>query len=709
MAGLNSLMNIGTSALLANQVAINVTGSNIANVDTEGYSRQTVLFQDLQIHGIHIQGLGNGVEVEEIYRNFDRFVENSYLEKFSEYSRWNEQATILQSVESIFNESNSSGISSALGAFFTDWNDLTNRPDDMATRESLLANAETLNYLINSAKESLTSTQNQMDSYIEQTVRDVNDLLESIHAINDQIGNEYNPGINNINALLDERDQLVRQLSELIDLDIQDNGPADFTIRTSSGLPLLERDVIYSLEVEAYRIENYLSPESEYTGSMSFMGTDSHEYTFEIVTPPTDTPAPGTQGSMRVSLDGGRTWLRDDDGSELHVLIPTEPDATIKVKDLEVAFTADPTQLSSGDRFEIVPKSGLYWNSPTRDPLNITPQVLSDGTDNGERLTGGTLAAYYSVRDHNVGRFIDKLDAFAETLIWEVNNIHSQGASTDMTHALGTYQIDRMDVALGSDQSGLSYNDKLTNGNLSFQIYDDLGEPLPKGTPPNGIPESLDFDTATPGIQSFDPNVHSMDDLITAINDPVNGYGEFMHASMVDGKLQLTAEQGYSFAAAADTTGLLAGLGINTFFQGENASTLSMNAHIVQDVQYINAGRVNSNGQITEDNSLALDMFSLSTKDVAFSTSWENTSQTLGGYYGVLVGFVGADTRSAMTNQDYTQALSTDLEVRAASISGVNLDEEMASLIKFQHSYTAAAKLITTADQMMQVLLGLKQ
>jgi flagellar hook-associated protein 1 FlgK len=84
------------------------------------------------------------------------------------------------------------------------------------------------------------------------------------------------------------------------------------------------------------------------------------------------------------------------------------------------------------------------------------------------------------------------------------------------------------------------------------------------------------------------------------------------------------------------------------------------------------------------------------------------SNQTIVKYYDSLVATVGTDTAAAKYNYAYKQTLAQDLDDRQQATSGVNLDEEMTSLIKYQHAYTAAAKLITTADQMLQTLLSLK-
>lgn len=86
-----------------------------------------------------------------------------------------------------------------------------------------------------------------------------------------------------------------------------------------------------------------------------------------------------------------------------------------------------------------------------------------------------------------------------------------------------------------------------------------------------------------------------------------------------------------------------------------------------------------------------------------------NKEESLLSYYAAIVGNIGSDTRNANFNADYYQTLANEAETQAQSVAGVNLDEELTLLIRYQHSYTAAAKLISTADQMFETLLGLKQ
>ena len=161
----------------------------------------------------------------------------------------------------------------------------------------------------------------------------------------------------------------------------------------------------------------------------------------------------------------------------------------------------------------------------------------------------------------------------------------------------------------------------------------------------------------------------------------------------------------------ADSTGLMAALGINTFFSGDSADNLAVNSQVHSNANLIASGQVNGQHQANAgDNATATAIGKLADKKITISTLWKTVdNQSISEYYANLVTTVGSDRRLSKTNSEYHSALTNDLAERTASVSGVNMDEEMSNLIKFQHSYTAAAKLITTADQMLETILGLKQ
>lgn len=723
--GINSLLDMGKWALFGNQAAIATTGSNISNVNTEGYSRREVRFDESYSIDYRPGQIGTGVVASEVIRHFDEFVEMQFVDKSADQNRFEALWSNLQSVDNLFDESVSDGLGASIDKFFQDWQDLSLRPEDASTREQLLSDSYKLISLMRNMDSDLATLQKQAEDQIQSEVNEVNDILKRIADINKEINIHDEPGSNNANQLYDERALLVRQLSEKIDIRFANQGTPDFSrttqvemgagtdfaIMTEAGQTLVHGTDFYEIKFEGPRAMKSLSPGSTFDGDIEFSGSDDFEYTVEVVRGgQVSNASGGGTAQFRVSLDGGQTWLKDADGKEK--LFYARPDGgKIGAGDLEIWFDNATQDLQAGDKFSIMPRSGVYWYKNTSSFMNISPQLRGDGTDDPKRLQGGSITGLMNFVGPYVGEYRDKLDGLVKSMVWNVNRLHSQGAGLEpVSQATGTYSVSDPNVALGSDSSGLPMSDFLGSnaGNATLYVYDESTGELVSGGGGSPVFGPLDFDTATPGIQNFDPSVHSLQDVVDAID---NTFGPYLDAEIVDNKLRINAADGYNFAFGADTSGLWAALGVNTFFSGSSMSDLGLNDAVLANPEHINAGQINGAFEGNEgDNGTALAIAALATKAVTVVSSFGvSKTQTLGEYYANVMAQVGADTSTSRFTFEYNKALADDLNDRQEQVAGVNLDEEMANLIKYQHAYRAAAKLVTTADEMLQTVLGLKQ
>ncbi len=697
--GVNGLLSTGQNALLSSQVGINVTSNNVANVNTAGYVRQSVIFQDSLYVDSNPGQIGTGSYAQEIVRDFDRFLENSFLDQNSQANRWNEQAAVMASVENLFNEANTSGLHNQLSEFFNTWSTLSTTPNSDATREDLLAQTENLTTLIQHNMDYLNQTKAQMNDYIGSTVDAVNAIIEQIADLNVQIDIQHQPPYNNANGLLDERDRLVRELGTYVDVSVQEEDGKNFAVYLKEGMPLVEGQTAYSLstngpfvESNAKMFNETTGTYEEFTGELVVEGEDHREYLLEFV----------NGNEFRISYDNGKTWAIDSNGQSTFQIPPVGE--RLVVGDLKFSIQGEDfvegqtPYFETGSQFYVVAKDNVQWHEPTRDPLDVSKTV------NGQSI-GGKLGAYIDVKDVAIGEYQDQLNALAEALIWEVNRLHSQGSGLEAhTQNIGNTIVEDTDLAFASPWQEMPFAERLTGGNMNVAFYDaTTGEPLEN--------LNLNFNPSGGPQENFDPEIHSLTDVVDAINRSfVDESGnQLMTATIVSGQLQLTAADNVNYHFGSDTTGLMAALGVNTFFAGSNAHNITVNPHLVNNVEKIAAQGVDGQDQANVgDGSIASMIASLATKNIDIKTPWASTHTDIVSYYAGTVGLVGADTRNANFNSDYYSTLAEELDMQVQSKSAVNLDEEMVLLIKFQHSYTAAAKLITTADEMFQTILGLK-
>ncbi|MBW2096085.1 MAG: flagellar hook-associated protein FlgK [Deltaproteobacteria bacterium] len=303
-------------------------------------------------------------------------------------------------------------------------------------------------------------------------------------------------------------------------------------------------------------------------------------------------------------------------------------------------------------------------------------------------IAGGKMGGWLEMRDVILPEYNDKLNLLSSSLLWEVNNIHAQGVGLEtMTDVTGSFGATNPGAALQS--SGLDFQDRITNGSFNFWVYDPAGNVVNLGGPGGSLQVAVDPTTTT----------------MNGLQSTLNGIaaGNITANITVDGKLEIHGAAGYSFAFSNDTSGVLSALGVNTFFSGGNAANMSMNSALAANKNLIAAGRVGAAGEMaTGDNSNALDMAGLQYRDAS------GLNDTLDNYLASLEGSIGIKSQSITRTKEYNDVIVSKLKETRNNISAVSLDEEMTDLIRFQHAYAAAAKLISTADEMYQTLLQVK-
>jgi len=232
-------LNIGLSSLYAQRAGLELTGHNVANANTEGYSRQRV---SLAADGgpltpaLHStwDGAGNGVTVEGYDRIRDVFLEARALQERGEQSRLGTGQLVLSRVESVFAEPGDSALRSQLDDFWAGWDDIANKPTEEAPRNQLLQRAQTLAAGFNSALDSLDSQRVGFREQLSVTVADVNTAATSVAEYNRAIMAAVQGG-GSANDLKDRRDVLVQRLGQMAGASVQQgpNGSVDVLIGTT--------------------------------------------------------------------------------------------------------------------------------------------------------------------------------------------------------------------------------------------------------------------------------------------------------------------------------------------------------------------------------------------------------------------------------------------------------------------------------------------
>ena len=249
MTDLWGIMSVAGSALLAHQKAISVTGNNIANVNTPGYSRQKLILENNTPVLSSAGSMGSGVDAVSVERVYDRFLGLQINGESETLGRWEAQMGGLELAEGIFDESGEFGLSQSLNQFFGAWQDVTNNPSGYNERVVLQARSEVMTGTFNRIYSDLERAQAGFDASIEGAVVEINQLSQQIAELNQKIMEDEASGYT-ANDYRDQRDLVVKQLAGLIDINSFEDATGRVTVSVGAGQTLVEGNLSRNLTTQ---------------------------------------------------------------------------------------------------------------------------------------------------------------------------------------------------------------------------------------------------------------------------------------------------------------------------------------------------------------------------------------------------------------------------------------------------------------------------
>ena len=650
MAG--NILNIGKSGLFAAQQGMATTGHNIANAAVAGYSRQLVLQATGPGQNIGNGFIGSGTRVADIQRYSDPFLNNQVRTATTSKSSLDAFHAQISQVDNMLADTNS-GLSPALQDFFAGVQDLSSNPSSVASRQALMSSAESLASRFQSLDGRLQDIRLGVNSQIETNVAVINSFATQIAKLNEQIGAASASGQGLPNDLMDARDQLVLDLNKQIKASVVAGDNNSITVSIGSGQPLVVGKRSFELAVMT-------SP------------TDPGRTTVGYVTGSKVTPL------ADASLSGG----------ELGGLLEFRGGALDRAQNSlgRIALTLART-------FNDQHKLGLDDSgNPGAAFFNEAPALVTSSRNNS---VAGTAVVGASVTDPS------QLTQSDYSVAFDGNNYNVTRLSDNKVTVINPFPqlepqtIDGVAFAVsGAAETGDSFLVRPTvNGAAQFALALSDRAKIAAGAP---------IVTTTP-IANKGTGKLSEGSVDAAYLEPGNALAGPVTLTFSAGGLSgfpaaqdvTVSTNGVDTVYPAGTTPIPYSAGSTYSFGGVN---LSFTGAPAEADTFTVAPNINGVG----DNRNARALGNLQTKNIL-----DGGKATYQSAYAELVSFIGNKTREAQVNGEAGTALLKQATSAQQNVSGVNLDEEAANLLKYQQAYQAAGKVMQMASTMFDTLLSL--
>lgn len=673
--GLNALLDVAKSALFTAQQALTVTGHNIGNVNTPGFSRQQVILtEERPVDGSPGQG-GTGVKIAEIRRAVDVFLNRELAQSHEDLGQFTVARDELSRLESLLGDARGQGLSGKLNEFFNALQDATTTPSQIAPRSVVLSRATTLSSAFHQLNTDLGETRRGVDVQIGVTISEINTLTGKIAEFNSQIRSAEASG-QNANDLRDQRDLAVNELSTRVEVLTLDRPDGTVSVFTARGLVLVDQET-------TRKLVGVESPDNQALLDIGYDMGGSQPYVINDLV---------NTGKLRGLLD-----VRDR----------TIPSVQRGINALAGSLLTEVNQIhrvgygldgSTGeDLFSglSVTTKAPTTNSGTASIANgvVTAPSLLTFHDYEIQFTG---PSGYAIVDATTGAGIR--GNYTGTVLTP--------PTVDAPVSIVTGVNDTLLVSVDGTTSGTITLNGIGSPGLAYISGDALAEELQSKI-------NADSTLAAAGRQVtvlFDQTTHRL--VLRS-----NSVGGTSAVDVTGGTARTTL--GLSGGVSTVASGTYSGP--QTFHLDGIAVTVS-GAPTANDVLNVNSrdnaardlavafsdpskvALSSTRAGVPGNSENGLDLVALQSKTIA---GLDNA--TLFDAYRKTATDLGVASQVAGQRLDTEEIRHEQLQNFRAQVSGVSLDEELVNLLKFQRAFEAASRMIVAADEMMSTLISLKR
>ena len=683
---IDSIINSSLSGLFTSQAALSVTSNNIANVNTEDYSRLKIATSALVL-----QGEAAGVKVDTIYRVVDEYLNSAYRTAISSSGQYDIQSSFHDRIQGQLGSPDSdSSLAARLNQVYTSLADLALNPSDTLRRQGWLADIDSTLQGVSQLAETIQVLRGDASLRIADQIEVLNIQLERVHTLNPLIAAEILSG-NSGGALEGERDAALAEISKYISVNVSNNADGTVIVSGDTGQILVDRS-LYKL---GYKSPGTSTAETDYP-LIQIYRVDRD--TKELIEPGRDYDASISSGSLRGLLDLRDVQLRDyalsvgelganlrDQFNAVHNTLSAVP-APNQLEGRQTALT--------GANNNLVAKHTVDFDgAPPASYTALIAQV------NAGLAGAGTLALVGGVMTFTA------TNAANGVVISDDVTTPSQMAGRGFSHYFG------MNDLITSDQLGY-----YETGFKGTDVHGMVG-------PQVATFEVLDLFGRSVASVAVPATGATFADMVGELNNAAGLGAYFTFTLGADGTLSWTenpAYPGVRLTVVSDSTNVngsnvpftdLFGMGYKYYMDA--AKDLGIEKRIDLDLNLLSMSQFNNSALAGEtaitfgDQSGALRFQDFEIKSVNFRAAGElsEANSTLSQYLNQVLGNAGQmANRATNLSKDYNST-KNELGKRRMDVGGVNLDEELANMVVYQNAYSASARMLTSAQELFDTLL----